>query len=72
MVCPWHGSTFRLSDGAVMHGPGHRQAPAFDTQVTDSSMVQVRAAEPQGHQPPGQPRRLTRFPRGFGAAAELS
>ena len=21
IVCPWHGSAFRLSDGAVRHGP---------------------------------------------------
>lgn len=68
VVCPWHGSTFRLSDGAVMHGPATARQPAFDTQVSDSGMVQVRAvAGPKaakGHA--GQSRRLARVPRGFG------
>jgi nitrite reductase/ring-hydroxylating ferredoxin subunit/uncharacterized membrane protein len=41
ITCPWHGSTFRLSDGAVMHGPATARQPAFDTRVTDSGWVQV-------------------------------
>jgi nitrite reductase/ring-hydroxylating ferredoxin subunit len=35
VVCPWHGSTFRLSDGAVVHGPATAPMPRFDTQVVD-------------------------------------
>jgi nitrite reductase/ring-hydroxylating ferredoxin subunit len=42
IACPWHGSTFRLSDGAVMHGPATARQPAFDTRVNDSGWVQVR------------------------------
>lgn len=33
--CPWHGSTFRLSDGAVMHGPAATDQPVLVTRVRD-------------------------------------
>jgi nitrite reductase/ring-hydroxylating ferredoxin subunit len=42
VVCPWHGSTFRVADGAVVHGPATAPQPAFETQVTDGGIVQVR------------------------------
>jgi nitrite reductase/ring-hydroxylating ferredoxin subunit/uncharacterized membrane protein len=42
VICPWHGSTFRLTDGAVVHGPATARQPAFETQVTESGWVQVR------------------------------
>ena len=42
VTCPWHGSTFRLSDGAVMHGPATARQPAFEAQITESGWVQVR------------------------------
>ena len=45
VTCPWHGSTFRLSDGAVLHGPSTARQPAFETRVSGSGLVQVR---PQG------------------------
>jgi nitrite reductase/ring-hydroxylating ferredoxin subunit/uncharacterized membrane protein len=35
VVCPWHGSTFQLSDGAVVHGPATAPIPRFDTRVSD-------------------------------------
>jgi nitrite reductase/ring-hydroxylating ferredoxin subunit/uncharacterized membrane protein len=28
--CPWHGSTFRLRDGAVVHGPATATQPAYE------------------------------------------
>ncbi|MEV4314313.1 Rieske 2Fe-2S domain-containing protein [Actinocrispum sp. NPDC049592] len=31
--CPWHGSTFGLMDGAVVHGPATAPQPVFDTRV---------------------------------------
>lgn len=40
--CPWHGSVFRVSDGAVMHGPATARQPSFESRVTGSGMVQVR------------------------------
>jgi len=33
VTCPWHGSVFRLSDGAVQHGPATAPQPVFDTSV---------------------------------------
>jgi len=41
VTCPWHASTFRLSDGAVLHGPATAAQPVFDTQVAGGT-VQVR------------------------------
>jgi nitrite reductase/ring-hydroxylating ferredoxin subunit/uncharacterized membrane protein len=42
VVCPWHGSTFQVADGAVVHGPTTAPQPAFETQITDDGIVQVR------------------------------
>jgi len=41
VTCPWHASTFRLSDGAALHGPATAPQPAYDTQVA-GGRVQVR------------------------------
>lgn len=41
VVCPWHGSTFRVSDGSVVHGPATARQPAFETRVTEEGTVQV-------------------------------
>jgi len=30
LTCPWHGSSFRISDGSVVHGPSVHPQPAFD------------------------------------------
>ena len=40
--CPWHGSTFRISDGSVVHGPTTARQPSFLTRVTEGGMVQVQ------------------------------
>lgn len=40
--CPWHGSSFRLSDGSVVHGPATARQPAFESHVTEGGTVQVR------------------------------
>ncbi|MBX6382699.1 MAG: Rieske (2Fe-2S) protein [Microbispora sp.] len=45
IVCPWHGSTFRISDGRVMHGPATSRQPAFQTRLRQDGVVQVRPAE---------------------------
>jgi nitrite reductase/ring-hydroxylating ferredoxin subunit/uncharacterized membrane protein len=34
IVCPWHGSTFRLADGAVRHGPASARQVRYETRVT--------------------------------------
>jgi len=38
VVCPWHGSTYRLHDGAVMHGPAATDQPRMRTRVVDSQV----------------------------------
>jgi nitrite reductase/ring-hydroxylating ferredoxin subunit/uncharacterized membrane protein len=45
--CPWHGSVFRVSDGAVVHGPATARQPSFESRVTDSGLVQVRPRSPR-------------------------
>jgi nitrite reductase/ring-hydroxylating ferredoxin subunit/uncharacterized membrane protein len=42
VVCPWHGSTFRLTDGLVVHGPASNDQPLLRTRVRDG-MVEVSA-----------------------------
>jgi nitrite reductase/ring-hydroxylating ferredoxin subunit/uncharacterized membrane protein len=42
VVCPWHGSTFRLEDGTVRHGPATAPAPMFETRIRRDGTVQVR------------------------------
>lgn len=42
VVCPWHGSTFRVTDGAVVHGPATARQPSFETRVTEEGVLQVR------------------------------
>ncbi|MBF8190942.1 Rieske 2Fe-2S domain-containing protein [Nonomuraea sp. K274] len=42
VVCPWHGSAFRLSDGSVRHGPATAPAPVFETRLRRDGTLQVR------------------------------
>lgn len=39
--CPWHGSVFRLEDGAVVHGPARVPQAAYDVRVQDGR-IEVR------------------------------
>jgi nitrite reductase/ring-hydroxylating ferredoxin subunit len=41
IVCPWHGSTFRLADGGVVHGPATSPQQAFETRIT-SGEIEIR------------------------------
>lgn len=45
IVCPWHGSVFRLDDGAVVEGPARAPQPAYDVRVEQGD-IQVRLREP--------------------------
>jgi nitrite reductase/ring-hydroxylating ferredoxin subunit/uncharacterized membrane protein len=38
VVCPWHGSTFRLRDGAVRHGPAASDQPVLRSRVVDGKL----------------------------------
>ena len=64
VVCPWHGSTFRLSDGRVRRGPATATQPAFETRVSDSGLVQVRPLQAGAAKAAGP-----RLPRPFRSAA---
>ena len=43
VVCPWHGSEFRLDDGHVVHGPATAPVPRFEVRVV-SGKLEVRIA----------------------------
>ena len=44
VVCPWHGSTFRLADGYIVRGPASTPQPCYETRVSDG-WVEVRAQQ---------------------------
>jgi nitrite reductase/ring-hydroxylating ferredoxin subunit/uncharacterized membrane protein len=43
VICPWHGSTFKLTDGSIMRGPATRPQPAYEAR-TSEGQIQVRRA----------------------------
>lgn len=42
VTCPWHGSQFRLADGAPMLGPATAPQPSYEARVRDGR-IEVRA-----------------------------
>jgi nitrite reductase/ring-hydroxylating ferredoxin subunit len=42
VVCPWHGSTFRLTDGEIVRGPASTPQPSYETRVRDGK-IELRA-----------------------------
>jgi nitrite reductase/ring-hydroxylating ferredoxin subunit len=38
LSCPWHGSSFRASDGAVTRGPATTPQPVFRTRVIGGTL----------------------------------
>jgi nitrite reductase/ring-hydroxylating ferredoxin subunit/uncharacterized membrane protein len=46
VVCPWHGSRFRLKDGGIMNGPATFPQPVYETRVRDGK-IEVRATDQQ-------------------------
>lgn len=47
ITCPWHGSTFQVSDGQVLRGPATRSQPVYETRTRYGS-VQVRVIDEPG------------------------
>ena len=41
VICPWHGSAFRLSDGAVRHGPAATRQVAYRARI-NGDQVEVQ------------------------------
>jgi nitrite reductase/ring-hydroxylating ferredoxin subunit len=44
VVCPWHASTFRLTDGSIVRGPASVPQPAYQTRVRNGK-VEVRTLD---------------------------
>jgi nitrite reductase/ring-hydroxylating ferredoxin subunit len=42
VVCPWHASTFRLTDGSIMRGPASIPQPTYQVRVHDGK-IEVRS-----------------------------
>jgi nitrite reductase/ring-hydroxylating ferredoxin subunit/uncharacterized membrane protein len=42
VICPWHGSAFRLTDGHIMRGPASIPQPAYQARVRDGK-IEVRS-----------------------------
>jgi nitrite reductase/ring-hydroxylating ferredoxin subunit/uncharacterized membrane protein len=47
VTCPWHGSQFALSDGAVVHGPATRPEPVAEVRIVDGRVQVRRSDEPR-------------------------
>jgi nitrite reductase/ring-hydroxylating ferredoxin subunit/uncharacterized membrane protein len=44
--CPWHASTFRVTDGAVVHGPATAPQPAYELRI-DNERIAARRRPPR-------------------------
>jgi len=44
IVCPWHGSRFRLDDGHLRRGPSVYNQPAYEIRAVDGGGYEVRRA----------------------------
>jgi nitrite reductase/ring-hydroxylating ferredoxin subunit len=42
VVCPWHGSTFRLVDGSIVRGPASTPQPSYETRAR-AGKIEVRS-----------------------------
>ena len=42
VTCPWHGSVFKLSDGALVHGPSMYPAAAYEVRL-QNDRIEIRA-----------------------------
>ncbi|CND88672.1 rieske (2Fe-2S) domain-containing protein [Mycobacterium tuberculosis] len=43
VTCPWHGSTFRFSDGGIRRGPASSPQPCYETRI-EGGRIEVRLA----------------------------
>jgi nitrite reductase/ring-hydroxylating ferredoxin subunit len=44
IVCPWHASTFRLTDGSIVRGPASTPQPTYQTRIRDGH-IEVRSLD---------------------------
>jgi nitrite reductase/ring-hydroxylating ferredoxin subunit/uncharacterized membrane protein len=45
IVCPWHGSRFRMQDGALERGPARTPQPALRSRIRDGSVEVARPVD---------------------------
>ena len=38
ITCPWHFSTFRITDGSVVHGPAGTRVPSYRSRISDGQV----------------------------------
>jgi len=48
VTCPWHGSVFRLDDGALIHGPAMMPVAAYEVRAEDGRIAIRANAEHAG------------------------
>jgi nitrite reductase/ring-hydroxylating ferredoxin subunit/uncharacterized membrane protein len=56
IVCPWHSSRYRLSDGAALSGPTAHPQPALQVRVRDGKVEVRRAVFGYSHESGMRPR----------------
>ena len=39
LICPWHGSNFRVTDGAVLKGPAEKPLKVFPNTIKDDYLL---------------------------------
>jgi len=44
VVCPWHGSIFRLANGAIVRGPASSPQPSYQTRIRNGK-IEVRSQD---------------------------
>jgi nitrite reductase/ring-hydroxylating ferredoxin subunit/uncharacterized membrane protein len=47
IVCPWHGSSFRMRDGSIVRGPATAPQPAYEVRVEEGK-IEVRSRPRNG------------------------
>jgi nitrite reductase/ring-hydroxylating ferredoxin subunit len=45
VTCPWHGSTFSVTDGEVVSGPATIPQPTYEVRLEGSDVLVRRAEE---------------------------
>ncbi len=46
IVCPWHESRFRLTDGEIEHGPSAMPLPVYECRQRGDD-IEIRTREPR-------------------------
>jgi nitrite reductase/ring-hydroxylating ferredoxin subunit len=47
IVCPWHGSRFKIETGEVSRGPAAAPLPCYQARINDGT-IELRGHDPRG------------------------